>query len=64
MEVRQVSYRVWVVPSETEEGVEYRVVYDPVRGRFICDCPGYAVHRKHCKHIKAVVDAIRREAGV
>lgn len=61
---RQVTYRVWVVSSETQEGVEYTVVYDPVRGRFICDCPGYTAHKTRCKHIDRVIESLRRQAGI
>jgi hypothetical protein len=64
MQVKEVTYRVWLVPSETQEGVEYTVVYDPVRGRFLCDCPGYTAHKTRCKHIDRVVEMLRREAGL
>jgi len=64
VKVRQESYRVWLVPSRTQPGVEHRVAYDPLRARFICDCLGYVVHRRRCSHIQEVVERLREEVGL
>jgi len=63
-EIKQLSYRVWLVPSESQEGVEYRVVYDPIRERFLCSCQGYVIHKTECKHIEAVIEMLKKEAGL
>ena len=64
MRVAQESYRVWLVSSRSRPGLEHRVVYDPLRGRFICDCLGYAARRRRCSHIDEVVRRLREEAGL
>jgi hypothetical protein len=60
-EPKLVTYRVWRVPSESQEGVEYTVVFDAVRQRFICDCLGYVVHKTRCKHIDEVINLLKNE---
>jgi hypothetical protein len=44
--------------------MEYTVVYDPVRGRFMCSCRGFVVHRTKCKHIMRVIDFLRERGGL
>jgi hypothetical protein len=61
--VRPVTYRTWTVAS-SQPGHEYTVVYDPIRGRFMCSCQGYVVHRTKCKHIQLVLNYIRERGGL
>jgi len=62
--VRAISYRAWHVESDSQPGMEYTVVYDPVRGRFMCSCRGFVVHRTKCKHIMRVVDLLKGRGGL
>ena len=62
--IRAISYRAWHVESGSQPGVEYTVVYDPIRGRFMCSCQGYVVHRTKCRHIDAVIDFLKERGGL
>jgi hypothetical protein len=62
--VRVLTYRTWAVASSSQPGHEYTVVYDPVRGRFMCSCRGFVVHRTRCKHIEAVISFLRERGGL
>jgi hypothetical protein len=64
VKVRPVTYRTWAVASSSQPGHEYIVVYDPIRGRFMCSCQGYVVHRTKCKHIMKVVDFLKERGGL
>ena len=56
--VEQTSYRTWRVINLTKE-TRYDVAYDPVRDRFICDCPFNSIHPQiPCKHIRATMKEI------
>jgi hypothetical protein len=62
--VRVLTYRTWTVESDSQPGMEYTVVYDPIRGRFMCSCQGYVVHRTKCKHIASVISFLRERGGL
>lgn len=44
----------WLVPSKTEEGVEYRVFLIK-ENNWICTCADFWFRDKPCKHIEQVV---------
>lgn len=64
MKVRRVTYRVFEVESESNPGESYYVWFDPLRGRFICNCPNYqfrASKGKRCKHVLKVLSMLGDE---
>jgi hypothetical protein len=52
----------WYVPSSTGNGT-YEVEPEPDRtiGEWICECPGFSLRSKPCKHVHAVTFTIQRE---
>lgn len=55
MRVREVTYRVFEVQSESNPDEYYRVWYDPVKGEWNCTCPAFRFGKRRCKHIASAV---------
>src|SRR5580704_2053854 len=50
---------LWLVPSQTNASIKYRVALDPVG----CTCPDFELQQKPCKHVHAARLVLERDHG-
>ena len=54
--VERIALNVWNVIKE--DGKEYKVVFNFRLQNFLCECKGYSLTRRWCKHIIFVVRSL------
>jgi len=54
--VERIAPNVWNVIKE--DGKEYKVVFNFRLKNFLCECKGYSLTRRWCKHIIFVVRSL------